>query len=226
MQHNALSAPTGFKGPRAAILLELKRAHRLTANDLARQLDASLNAVRHHLKELESDGLVVFDRERRGVGAPVFAYRLSERGEALFPRRYEGALLQLLDRMVEREGRTAAVEMLESHFDALATRLAPELRDVPFESRLQRVTQALAEEGFMAESVARGGGAAVVVAHNCALLAIAERFPEMCDAEQRCLAAMLGTPVERVSHILDGCGACGYRVRIPNDEPVSDTESR
>ena len=47
---NQETVPIGLKGPRAAILLELKRGRRVTARDLGRELGLSMNAVRHHLK--------------------------------------------------------------------------------------------------------------------------------------------------------------------------------
>lgn len=214
---NPPNAPAGHKGPRAAILTELKRAGPLTANELAARLGASLNAVRHHLKELEAERLIEYERERRRVGAPVFAYRLSAQGEALFPRRYEAALLGLLDRVVERDGRAAAVALLEAQFEALERRLRPELAGTPASERLSIVARALADEGYMAEGWAEDDGGALIE-HNCAMRAVAERFPELCGAESRFLARTLGATVERESHILSGCGACGYRVRFPRDE--------
>ena len=63
--------PTGHKGQRGAVLTQLKRAQPLTARELVVRLGISLNAVRHHLKELEAEGLVVYRREHRGVGAPA-----------------------------------------------------------------------------------------------------------------------------------------------------------
>ncbi len=217
-------APGGLKGPRAAILIELKRAQHLTATDLAAKLDASLNGIRHHLKELEAEHLIEYDRERRGVGAPVFAYRLTPHGEALFPRRYEGTLLQLLDQVAQRDGRGAAAALLESQFEAIADRLAPALAEATDEERIERVTQALADDGFMAEWN-RAPNGAVVIAHNCAILAVAERFPEVCDAEHRFLARTLDATVERRSHILGGCGACEYNVRFRRDGAVTSKET-
>src|SRR4051812_11939222 len=64
------AAPLALKGPRGAMLVQLKREQRLTAKELAARLRVSLNAARHPLKELESEGLVVYEREHRGVGAP------------------------------------------------------------------------------------------------------------------------------------------------------------
>ena len=212
-ERQAPPQPLGHKGPRAAILVELKRAQRLTATELATKLGASLNAVRHHLKELEAESLVAYERERRGVGAPAFAYRLTAAGEALFPRRYEETLMQVLDHVVEREGREAAAAMLESQFDAMRQRLAPALEQAGEQERLELVTQALADQGFMAEWRRADDGVALLE-HNCAILAVAERFPEICAAEERFIARTLDATVERQSHILGGCGACTYRLRF------------
>ena len=96
--------PLGQRGPRSEMLLALKRAGQLTAKELATHLGLSLNAVRHHLKELELEQLVVYERQNRGVGAPVFAYRLSAASESLFPRRYEETLTQLLEQVAAARG--------------------------------------------------------------------------------------------------------------------------
>ena len=58
----------------------------------------------------------------------------------------------------------------------------------------------------------------VLVEHNCAIQAVAERFPEICAAEARFLAAVLSAEVERREHILGGCSACEYRVRFTQSE--------
>lgn len=217
-------APRGQKGPRAVILVELKRAPGLTAMALAERLGSSLNAVRHHLKELEAEALVEHDRCRQGVGAPVFLYRLASEGEALFPRRYEETLMQVLHGLVERAGRETATSMLASHFDALERGIAPALEGASPEERLDVVTQALAEEGFMPEWRSTPDGDALIE-HNCAILAVAEQFPEVCDAEERFLSRALGANIERRSHILNGCGACGYNVRFRPTATTADKEN-
>jgi len=205
--------PLPWKGLRSNILVDLKRSHRATARELAGRLGVSLNAVRHHLKDLESEAVVAYERSHKGVGAPSFAYRLSSAGEALFPRRYEATVTQLLDHVVEREGRAAAVSMLEGRYQALALRLQDELAGAPPAARLAAVAQLLSDEGYMAEAETSGSGG-VLVEHNCAIQAVAERFPEICAAEARFLASVLGAAVDRQGHILSGCSACEYRVRF------------
>ena len=208
-----LSLSLSFNGARGQVLIELKRAHRRTAKELASRLGVSLNAVRHHLKELEAEALVEYERQHRGVGAPAFAYRLSAAGEALFPRRYEATLTELLDHVVEREGRATAVAVLEARYDALTRRLQDELAGATPAQRMAAVTRLLSDEGYMAEGTA-SAETGTLIEHNCAIQAVAQRFPEICAAEARFLAAALGAEVDRHEHILSGCSACEYRVRF------------
>ena len=219
------SFPLGLKGARGLVLIALKRANRLTAKDLATQLGVSLNAVRHHLRELEAEALVEYERQHQGVGAPAFAYRLSAAGEALFPRRYEATLTELLDYVVEREGRAAAVAVLEGRYDALTQRLKDELAGATPAQRMAAVTQLLSDEGYMAEGTtfAESG---TLIEHNCAIQAVAQRFPEICAAEARFLAAALGAEVARHGHILSGCNACEYRVRFSAANSLGAAESQ
>src|SRR6266700_2123308 len=139
------------KGLRGQILVELKCAQPLTAKQLADKLGVSANAVRHHLKELEAGSLIAYGREQRGVGAPTFAYRLSSAGEALFPRAYEATLTQLLERMAEKGGRPAAVELFEDHYRDLTRRVSAELGGTAAAERLDLVTRLMRDP--------RGGGA-------------------------------------------------------------------
>jgi DeoR family suf operon transcriptional repressor len=208
------STPPGFLGLRGNILVELKKSQPLTTRQLADKLSCSVNAVRHHLKGLEEQGLVVYQREHRGVGAPTYAYRLTQVGEELFPRQYQATLAGLLDYIEVKDGRAAAVAMLEARYSGLAQRLQSELARATPAQRLEAVAAALSREGFMAESTVSDASSATLTEHNCAILAVAERFPEICDAEARFLETALGGEIRRERHILNGCSACEYRVRF------------
>jgi len=207
--------PAGaYRGPRGQILVELKRTENLSAKELAGRLGLSLNAVRHHLKELEAEGMLEYVREHRSVGAPAFAYRLSTQGQALFPRRYQETLTYILEHVAVRDGRAAAIAMLEAHLQGLAARLKVELAGLTPEQRVEAVTRLRSDDGYMAEWQAAGPGAATIREHNCAIHAIAERYPEICAAEERFMAEVLGAAVERRRHILSGCTACEYHVQF------------
>ncbi len=214
IQGGERSMPAGYKGPRGEILVELKCGAGLTARDLADRLGMSNNAVRHHLKELEVDGLITHRREQRGVGAPVFIHVLTPAAEKLFPRRYEDLMTRALEHLADSEGRHAVVRLVEERYAALAARIREELRAAPAAERLAVVARLLADDGYMAQWEDTGG-ALVLKEHNCAIRAVAERFPEVCEAEARFLQDVLGVGVERRLHILDGCRACEYDIDAP-----------
>jgi DeoR family suf operon transcriptional repressor len=77
------------------------------------------------------------------------------------------------------------------------------------------------EAGHMAE-VDSAGGKFRLAEHNCAIRAVAERFPEVCAAEAKFLQAVLAATVERQAHIVDGCNACEYAITFDTvrGEPV------
>jgi predicted ArsR family transcriptional regulator len=52
----------------------------------------------------------------------------------------------------------------------------------------------------------------MLVEHNCPMQQVAERFPELCEAEARFLAEVLEAEVTRSTHIASGCGSCEYVV--------------
>lgn len=202
----------GYRGLRAELLVALKKAQPLTAGELAERFGLTANALRRHLKVLEEDGVVRYQREVRGVGAPVFAYRLTDSGEAAFPRRYASVLASALEALQATRGPLAVRNVLAREWDALALEAGPVLEGLPLAERVQLVAELLSARGYMAEGVVHSSEAATLRIHNCAMCEIAEQFPEACDVEARELARLLDAPVARRSHRFGGCGACAYEV--------------
>jgi DeoR family suf operon transcriptional repressor len=210
--------PIGHRGTRAAVLLELKRAGVVTAASVADALDCAVNTVRHHLKELEADELVVHERTHHGVGAPLHAYRLSANGHGLFPDRYADTLSHLLDHVVQLKGREASVALLQAHYGVLGDRICAETAGLEPEARGERIARALDGEGFMATwKPAPNGG--VLTEHNCPHRLVAERFPEVCADEEAFLARAFGATVQRQSRIASGCGCCSYHITVNGAAP-------
>ncbi len=174
-------------------------------------------------KELEAAALIEYGREQRGVGAPTFAFRLSEAGEALFPRAYEETLTQLLAWVAEKSGRAAAVEVFEDHYRELTRKVLAEFDGADQSERVDLVARLMNEQGYMAEWQ-EAAGTFRLAEHNCAIRAVAERFPEVCAAEQRFLRDVLGAAVERRTHITSGCNACEYTITF-GPQPGGPRES-
>ena len=205
-----VNSPVGYRGTRGEILTALKMAQPLTAKELADKFGVTPNALRRHLKELESEGIVRYQREIRGVGGPVFAFSLTEAGEALFPRAYERALTEVLDLVREQQGDEGLVQLFQRRWDDIARVARPELERLPVDQRATRLAELLTSLGYMAEARPVAGALPVLTEHNCAIRLIAERFPEVCAAEERFIADLLGAPVTRQAHIAKGANCCEY----------------
>ena len=221
MQH-APASLSGFRGLRAELLVALKKAGRpLTAKELAAHFQLTANALRRHLKSLEDDELVAYRREVRGVGAPVYAYSLTEAGEALFPQGYAPVLTAVLEAVRETQGPEGVVAVLRRHWTRLADDATGRLAQLPLGERAQLVAELRSSQGYMAEAVATGADEARILEHHCAIRDVAEQFPEICAAEQELIERLLGVPVERTGHILGGCRACEYVARASAPAPAA-----
>lgn len=205
-----VNAPVGYRGTRGEILTALKMAQPLTAKELADRFGVTPNALRRHLKELESEGIVRYQRDIRGVGGPVFAFSLTDAGEALFPRGYERALADVLDLVREQHGDDGLIQLFQRRWDDIAKVARPELERLPVDQRATRLAELLTSLGYMAEAHTVSGALPVLTEHNCAIRLIAERFPEVCAAEERFIADLLGAPVTRQAHIAKGANCCEY----------------
>jgi DeoR family suf operon transcriptional repressor len=204
----------GFRGVRAELLVALKKApHPLTAKELADRFGLTPNALRRHLDSLEGEELVRHRREVRGVGAPVHAYGLTAAGEALFPQGYAPALAAVLQAVRETAGPAGVRDLFARQWAGLVEGAGERLAELPLPERAQLVAELRSSQGYMAEALVDGDGAAVIREHHCAIRDVAERFPEVCEAERQLMERLLGVPVERTGHMLDGCSTCEYTAR-------------
>ena len=209
---NAQASVQGFHGFKGRLLVTLKKSQPLTVKELAAGFKTTPNAVRRHLKALESAALIQYRPVVRGVGGPMFAYSLTEAGEALFPRAYADALTDAREVVRDQQGIEGVVGLFRRQWSALAEQARPRMAGRPLEERTAVLAELRTLQGYMAESEQQAGGDAVIREHNCAIRDVAARFPEVCAAEERFFAELLDADVEREAHILEGCNACEYRV--------------
>ena len=207
----------GHRGLRGEILLAIKKSQPITAKELAVVFDVSANAIRRHLKELEAESLVVYARENRGTGAPSFAFRLSENGEALFPTRYGEVLTDVLELVARTGGRDAVREMFAERFREYADRMRAELPDASLEQKVEAIASLLSDQGFMA-AWSNERNALTLAEHNCSVRTAAEKFPEICEAEADFLRDVLQTDIKRDTYIPEGCNACQYSISLPSSD--------
>jgi DeoR family suf operon transcriptional repressor len=213
-------ALAGYRGIKAELLVAIKKSQPVGIKELADRFSVTANAVRRHLEALETDGVVAFRAEVRGVGAPQHVWSLTEDGEALFPSADLAAFGEILDAMKASGASDEIVAVFRRRWDRLAESAKPLTEGLSFTERAQLAAELLSSEGHMAEVEVLAADRLVIREHHCAIRAVAERFPEVCAAEARFLSDLLGVEVVREAHALDGCAHCAFTAQALRPAPA------
>lgn len=206
--------PTAATPPdrtKSRVLTLLKSRRCTTAQSVAEALDISVPAARKHLLDLTEAGLIVAETQRPGGrGRPQFVYRLSERGEAQFPKSYASLCVDVLRHIETLFGDGAVMRVMDARRATLAAEWAPRLTG-PLPERLTTLAALLTEAGYEARAYEEGG-AWFLEQGNCPNLDVARRYDELCGAEIDLYRALLAVPVRRETRIACGAPSCRYRV--------------
>jgi len=201
-----------MKSTRDRILQTLSRKPRSTIIELAEAVGINPISVRHHLSNLEKEGLVEAQEERHGVGRPRLVYVLTEDGMERFPTRYLRLTTRLLAQMKESMPELVVSKLFSQVAEDLAATYADQLKGLSMEERLDTVKELLADEGFTVEWEKLKDGYHI---HEitCPYFQIGQNHPEVCTVDQTLISRMLAVPVNKVQCILDGSAHCTYVVQ-------------
>ncbi len=201
-----------MKSTRDRILQKLLRSPRSTINELAEAVGINSISVRHHLTNLQMEGLVDAQEERHGVGRPRLVYILTEEGMERFPTRYLRLTTLLLAQMKESMSGPMVSKLFSQVAEDLASEYAEQVKGLSMEDRLETVKDLLAEEGFTVEWEKAEDGYRI---HEitCPYYQIGQNHPEVCIVDQTLISKMLAVPANKVQCILDGNSHCTYVVR-------------
>ncbi len=188
---------------RAASVRELKAAMALTGAD-----------IRHHLADLEANGLIeLVSLRREGRGRPVNIYGLSRqmRGDGL---------ADLNEAVLNVWLKNAPEAALEDGLKSVALQLGGKnLPDVGtmLTLRLAGLIDRLNELHYQARWEAGVTGPTIILGH-CPYAAIIRSNPELCRMDGFFLEQRVGSPVEQTAKLLKGTKGypiCAFRVTSP-----------
>jgi predicted ArsR family transcriptional regulator len=201
-----------MKSTRDRILQTLLRQPRTTINKLAEAVGINPISVRHHLTNLQVEGLVSAEEERHGVGRPRLVYFLTEAGTEHFPTRYLRLTSRLLDQLKESLPEPLVSKLFQEIANDMAGDYAEQMKGLSMEERLELAKSLLAEEGFTVEWE-KAGGQYKIHEISCPYLQIGQNHPEVCTVDQTLISRMLAVPAEKVQCILNGDAHCTYIVQ-------------
>jgi predicted ArsR family transcriptional regulator len=123
-------------------------------------------------------------------------------------------------------GSAAVARFADERYDALVERYAPRLTASDVSQRAEQLAALLSADGYAA-SVRPGPATLVPAAQlcqgHCPVQHVAEEFGELCEAEARAFARLLGTHVQRLATIAGGAHACVTNLPLappPADRPL------
>jgi DeoR family suf operon transcriptional repressor len=201
-----------MKSTRDRILQTLLRKPRATINELAIAVGINPISVRHHLTNLQVEGLVGTEEERHGVGRPRLVYFLTETGMERFPTRYLRLTTRLLAQMKESMPAPVVSKLFAEMADGLAEEYASQMKGLAMEERLNLAKSLLTEEGFDIQWE-KSGEQYRIHEITCPYLQIGQSHPEVCTVDQTLISKMLAVPAEKVQCVLQGDAQCTYVVQ-------------
>jgi DeoR family transcriptional regulator, suf operon transcriptional repressor len=208
---------TSFPSTKQNILQYILKQNQATAQQLAKDLNLSAQAIRRHLNELETEGLIQYQSVQNGMGRPKHLYQLSTQGrDRVLPQKYGEFAVSFLDTLAETVGKEQVSKVLEQQWLKKAAEYRDRVGNGSLRQRIAKLVQLREEEGYMAElrQMSKERQQFVLVEHNCAISEVAESYPSICGHELEMFAAVLpDCIVERTHWINDGEHRCGYSIQ-------------
>ncbi|MBP6178477.1 MAG: winged helix-turn-helix transcriptional regulator [Anaerolineales bacterium] len=201
-----------MKSTRDKILQTLLQKPRSTINTLAEAVGINPISVRHHLTNLQMEGLVEGQEERHGVGRPRLVYLLTTEGMERFPTRYMQLTTRLLSQMKDTMPEPVVAKLFNQIAEDLASQYSKDMQGLSMEERLDFVKDMLAREGFTVEWEKKDGQYQIHEI-SCPYYQIGVAHPEVCTVDQTLISKMLALPANKVQCILDGGSHCTYVIQ-------------
>ena len=196
------------------ILELLRRRGSSSAETIAGGLGVTPNAIRQHLTNLERDGLVVSRPERSGRGRPALLFRITERADAVFPKRYGQLATMVLQEVQEMGGPDALDEIFARVAKRHAGAIERDLDGLGFEEKLERVVSWIGRAGTLVERSETTEGVRVTI-HNCPFRNTALKFPQVCTITPQLITHLTGAAVSQSDSIHRRDPYCSFVVQRP-----------
>jgi predicted ArsR family transcriptional regulator len=203
------------RSTRMEVLELLRRKGRSSAETIANDLGVTPNAVRQHLTNLERDGLVVSQPERSGRGRPSLLFGLTERADAVFPKRYGQLATMVLQEVQEMGGPDALDEVFARVAARHASALERDLGGLDFDEKLRRVVAWIGRAGTLVEQTESPEGVKITI-HNCPFRNTALKFPQVCTITPQLISRLTDAAISQADSIHRHDPYCSFVVQRPS----------
>jgi predicted ArsR family transcriptional regulator len=193
----------------------IKSRGEISVDEGAEALDLAKTTIRQHLAKLEAMGFVKTRSHRHGRGRPRKMYGLTEKADDFFERRDREFLVGLIEflRMNDQEA------LIQEYIENLANQLRDglDVSHLDIESRIRALELLARRQGFMANRADQSETTAVLEFRNCPFTQVAKLTDYLCQQELEHIRDIIGEPVERIQHRVNGDPTCAYCIKTDND---------
>ncbi len=201
------------------ILILLKRAGSATIEEAAGALAVASMTARQHLVGLERDGLVRAEKVKRATGRPHYLYKLTAKGEDMFPRRYDLLAQLMLEEVAcldagEISGLDAMAKqalLIQRVADRLCDNHRAQMEGRPLPDRVAAAADLLHSVGGFAEWCKSEGGYEIRD-YNCVFATLRFEQGSDCPWHVRLLTGLLDHPVRHEVSFDGNVRCCRYIV--------------
>lgn len=216
-------------GTKQRVVEHLQTVTSATAPDLARLMGISDAAMRQHLEQLESDGVVRRDTgdnpaDSRLRGRPPVRWSLARDGSpsivdvfpSAFPDRHDDLAVDLLLAIRTELGSEALERVLARRGEQQAADYRASIGRGPLLERVTKLALQRDLEGYRAEATTTDDGAVMLTEHHCPISDAASSCESLCESELVVFRSVLGADVsvERTQHAMSGDSRCSYRIAV------------
>lgn len=198
-----------MRSTREKILGILQTKRKATISDLAKAVGINGISVRHHLINLQEEGLIYAEEERHGVGRPRFVYRLTDQGLEKFPSNYQ----KFTRYMLEELKKTLSNEQLSELFVKIGKSQAQHSLSIdsslPLEEKLELLADQLSADGYRI-SWKKDHTKLFLYSENCPYHNLGHVHPEICKIDETMFKCVLNCEVVHAQCISKGDPRCVY----------------
>ncbi len=209
-----------MQATRQQILDHLRREGRATVKDLGACLGLTSTGIRQHLTVLERDGLVEAYEERGHVGRPALVYRLTEQGDAVYPKQYDELAIILLEEVRNVAGAQALQTLLKRVAGRLAEPYLERLEGRPLAERVQETSQIIQDRGCLADWV-QDGDDLLIEQYTCPFPNVARSNSSVCALDVEFIRRLVGVDARLSKSLLRQDRSCTYRIRAAQPARVA-----
>ena len=177
----------------------------LTIDRISENLKITRTAVKQHLGALLELGLVCKGETEGSIGRPCQLYKISEKGENLFPKQYSWFSTLLVQRLYEQLGEDGLKKILAALASDVASSLLERTRNKKGQELLEEVIRIMNELGYEAEL--KDGK---IEATNCVYHDTAKSCSAVCQFDIELLSRLTNSEIDHEECIVRGGHICRF----------------